>query len=187
MLGISLEEFLGPRYKSTLPYALGALSGEAQIFECEITLHDGPISRGIVRYYPDVVDGIVQGFTVYVADDEMVKHLQMQLEEANSRNHHLASHDYLTGLPNRVLLTDRIRTLLSEANSCGEMVGLVVMNVDGFRRINDTYGLDGGDAVIREVARRMKGAINPTETLIRTNGDEFLYERRSKNRPQSAA
>jgi diguanylate cyclase (GGDEF)-like protein len=135
---------------------------------------DGMIRQVFIRYYPDIAGGIVQGFSVYAVHDARRRRLEIQLEECNTRASLLATHDYLTGLPNRFLLTDRISTLLSQAEDNGGLVGLVVMNVNGFKRINSSYGLDGGDAVIREVARRMKCAINPSEALIRTSGDEFL-------------
>jgi diguanylate cyclase (GGDEF)-like protein len=175
MLGVTLAEFLGPQYELTLPFILEVLTGKTQVFEREITLHDGSVRRGIVRYYPDVAHGILHGFSVHVAiDDARSRDLELQLEQCKARVGLLATHDYLTGLPNRFLLTDRIHGLLSEAEKSRVLLGLVVINIDGLKKTNEAYGHDSGDSVIKEVARRMKSAIDATQILLRTSGDEFL-------------
>ena len=174
MLGISIDEFLGASYEITIPYVLGALKGEVQMFERTITRPDGTLRHCFASYHPDIADGTVQGFTVHEVDVTAVKRLEVELKQCEIRAERLASHDFLTGLPNRYLLIDRISALLSQAESSGTLLGIVLMDIVDFRLINDTYGHDVGDAVLREIARRLKGAVHPTETVIRMGGDEFL-------------
>jgi diguanylate cyclase (GGDEF)-like protein len=171
---ISLEELLGPLYESSLPYIRGALNGEAQAFECDILLPDGSIRHGLASYYPDIVDGTVAGFSVHLVNITKTRRLEFALEDCNRRARLLASHDFLTGLANRYLLIDRISELILTAASSGELVGLVSMDINGFNAINETYGYDAGDALIKEIARRMKSAILSTDTVVRMSGDEFL-------------
>lgn len=174
MLGISIGKFLGASYEATLPYILGALNGEAQAFEREISLPSGMVRHCLVSYYPDVADGTVRGFSVHIANITRVKRLEFELDKCQKRAGLLATHDFLTGLPNRFLLMDRISALLSQAETGGEMVGIIAMDIDDFNKINETYGYDEGDGIIREVARRMKIAMQPGEVVVRMGGDDFL-------------
>jgi diguanylate cyclase (GGDEF)-like protein len=174
MLGIPMGRFLGASYQAELPYLLHVLNGEAQAFEREITLPSGAIRHGLVSYYPDVVEGVVRGFSVHIANITRVKRLEFELEKCQRRAELLATHDFLTGLPNRFLLMDRISALLSQGEMDGELVGIVAMDIDGFKSINETFGYDAGDGVMREISRRMKGAILPKETVVRMSGDDFL-------------
>lgn len=174
MLGISMGRFLGASYDATLSYILGALTGEAQVFEREITLPGGMIRHALVSYYPDVAEGVVRGFSVHIANITRVKRLEVELEKCQRRAGLLATHDPLTGLPNRFLLIDRIFALLSQGEKDGEYVGVVLMDIDNFKEINEIYGYDEGDGIMREIARRMKGVILPQETVVRMSGDDFL-------------
>jgi diguanylate cyclase (GGDEF)-like protein/PAS domain S-box-containing protein len=174
MLGVSIGRFLGTSYETILPYILGALEGEAQVFEREIRLPGGMVRHGLVSYHPDVTDGLVRGFSEHVVNITRAKRLEYELEKCQKRAGLLATHDFLTGLPNRFLLADRISALLSYAEKSGELVGIIAMDIDGFKRLNETYGGEEGDGVLREIARRLKSSIQPTETIIRTGGDEFL-------------
>ncbi len=172
MRGITLKELLGPLYEKNRPHIIGALSGERQIFEREIPLPDGTVRHSLADYSPDIVDGKVQGFIAHVADVTQMKKLELQA--AKVRAEALATHDFLTGLPNRVLLEDRIATALLHANREAEMVAVVTMDLDWFKTINDTYGHECGDTVLKEVAARMKTAIRNSDTVTRLGGDEFI-------------
>lgn len=174
MLGTSIGKFLGGSYEATLPHILSALSGEAQVFEHEIRLPDGMVRHALASYYPDVVDGVVRGFSMHIANITQIRRVEFELEKCRRRAELLATHDFLTGLPNRFLLTDRVSALLSQAEKSGELVGIITLDVDGFGKINETYGPDVGDGVLREVARRLKAAIQPRETVVRMGGDKFL-------------
>jgi diguanylate cyclase (GGDEF)-like protein len=87
---------------------------------------------------------------------------------------HRSTHDGLTGLPNRSLLFDRLSHGLSSANRHGRSLAVFFMDVDRFKDINDTFGHAAGDAVLTEIARRLKETVRDEDTLARLAGDEFV-------------
>ncbi|MFC4726634.1 EAL domain-containing protein [Coralloluteibacterium thermophilus] len=87
---------------------------------------------------------------------------------------HRATHDDLTGLPNRQLLLDRLAQALKAAALAGQRVGVVFLDVDDFKLINDSLGHAVGDEVLRQVAQRLARGVQPTDTVARFGGDEFV-------------
>lgn len=87
---------------------------------------------------------------------------------------HREMHDALTGLPNRTLLLDRLKTALDRAHRAGSEVGVVYLDIDHFKLVNDTYGLTRGDEVLAEVADRLRRATRPDDTIARVAADEFV-------------
>ena len=87
---------------------------------------------------------------------------------------HRATHDALTGLPNRVLLDDRIDGSLARARRTGKLVAIAFVDIDRFKAVNDSYGHGGGDAVLCELGRRLQGAARQCDTVGRIGGDEFV-------------
>ncbi|MGN6453032.1 MAG: putative bifunctional diguanylate cyclase/phosphodiesterase [Steroidobacteraceae bacterium] len=96
------------------------------------------------------------------------------LEAANRQLRHLASHDALTGLPNRLLLDDRVAQAVAQANRQGHEFALLVVDLDRFKLINDSLGHRAGDDLLREVAQRLKSAVRAVDTTARLGGDEFV-------------
>ena len=92
---------------------------------------------------------------------------------AEERIRRLALHDSLTGLPNRALLLDRLAQALARAQRDGGMVAVFLLDLDGFKEINDTLGHPAGDQLLCGAGQRMAGAIRATDTLARVGGDEF--------------
>lgn len=86
---------------------------------------------------------------------------------------HMAYHDALTGLPNRVAFGERLFQDLSRAKRRNEVVAVVFLDLDRFKDVNDTLGHDAGDRLLVAVAERLRGAIRETDTLARMSGDEF--------------
>jgi len=85
-----------------------------------------------------------------------------------------AQHDGLTGLPNRALLYERLEAEIERAARGGGLLGLLYIDLNGFKQINDTHGHDAGDAVLQEAARRMTQAVRRGDTVARIGGDEFV-------------
>ena len=93
---------------------------------------------------------------------------------AEQRLAHLALHDPLTNLANRVLVAERLSDALAAAGSTGVQVGVLYLDLDNFKHINDHLGHDVGDRVLREVADRLRTAVRPEDTPGRLGGDEFV-------------
>jgi len=95
-------------------------------------------------------------------------------KERESRIQHLADHDALTGLLNRRMFEDRLRQALANARRSGTMVALMLVDLDEFKSINDSYGHLTGDYVLRTVAKRIQESVRETDTVARLGGDEFV-------------
>jgi len=96
------------------------------------------------------------------------------LDAANRQLRHLASHDSLTGLPNRLLLEDRITQAIAQANRQAHEFAVAVLGLDRFKLINDSLGHRAGDEVLCDVAARLKGAIRAVDSIARLGADEFV-------------
>jgi diguanylate cyclase (GGDEF)-like protein/PAS domain S-box-containing protein len=94
--------------------------------------------------------------------------------EADRRTRHEADHDPLTGLANRRALERTLEAALGRAASRGRCVGIVMLDLDGFKAVNDTYGHAAGDEALREVARRLRRCVRQRDLVARLGGDEFV-------------
>lgn len=95
-------------------------------------------------------------------------------KKTEARMHHLAHYDYLTDLPNRALLIERMALLLSTARRYGKHFAVLFADLDLFKQVNDEYGHNVGDALLIEVARRLKAITRDSDTVSRQGGDEFV-------------
>ncbi len=100
---------------------------------------------------------------------------------------HLATHDSLTDLPNRNLLQDRVRQAIEQAKRrAGLRVALLFIDLDGFKKVNDSYGHDTGDRLLIEVARRIRDTLRGEDTIARQGGDEFIVALPKLESPEGA-
>src|SRR5258706_16072690 len=96
------------------------------------------------------------------------------LEAADRQLRHLATHDPLTGLPNRVLLDDRLAQAMAHADRDGRSFAVLVCDLDRFKLVNDSLGHRAGDELLQEVARRLAAVVRTVDTVARFGGDEFV-------------
>lgn len=138
----------------------GLWRGEAKLFRRDG--HAIPVSQVIIGHRGT-------GLTFYstIARD------MTEQKEAERRIAFLASHDPLTGLPNRAVLYDRLEHALAHARRNQLRVAVFYLDLDGFKQVNDIYGHAKEDAVLRKVAARLAGAVRKDDTVARVGGDEF--------------
>lgn len=98
----------------------------------------------------------------------------IERKRAQDQIHHLAYHDALTGLPNRVLLADRLQQAMAQARRNQRRLAVCYLDLDGFKPVNDTYGHDQGDQLLIEVAQRLTACVRAGDTVARLGGDEFV-------------
>jgi diguanylate cyclase (GGDEF)-like protein len=108
----------------------------------------------------------------------VLKHrVEMQtraLRTSEERLRHLSEHDVLTGLPNRLLLDDRLRTALERAKRFETCLGVLMVDVDEFKGVNDALGHQAGDKLLCELTERLRTCVRATDTVARIGGDEFV-------------
>lgn len=95
-------------------------------------------------------------------------------EQNSAQMTHMAEHDFLTGLPNRMLLTDRLTQAISIAHRNGNKVALMYMDLDHFKHINDSLGHEVGDKLLQSAAKRLQACVRISDTVSRQGGDEFV-------------
>jgi diguanylate cyclase (GGDEF)-like protein len=113
-------------------------------------------------------ENIVGGFQA-----RFLWNLLTRLKQTNEQITHLAYHDALTSLPNRILFYDRLNLAITKARRDKESIAVLFLDLDGFKAINDTFGHDVGDALLREVSRRIMACVRDSDTVARMGGDEF--------------
>ena len=161
----SLFDLVVPDEREALVERVRASAGERMKFEVAIRAKDGRRIDLEVAMTP--FRSASRGGTVTVARDiSERKRAQTTLE-------HQAVHDVLTGLPNRMLLRDRLEQAVHLARRQQSSVSLLMMDLDHFKEINDTFGHHVGDALLQQVGPRLRTQIRETDTVARLGGDEF--------------
>lgn len=140
-------------------------------------LHDAELTMQSVQH----------GAQDYVTKEECTSQLltrviyyAMERKRIEAQLKHLATHDFLTGLPNRALFYDRIglatkRTIRRNTGGLNWKAAVMIMDLDNFKQINDTFGHESGDKVLREVAPRLRASLRQSDTVARLGGDEFAF------------
>ena len=122
----------------------------------------------VARFWMYLLSGIALLLGMFVAAAVMY-----YTKRASRERHHLVTHDALTGLPNRMLFMDRLEQSLVRAQRRNTLVGVMFIDLDRFKRVNDTLGNASGDALICEVAQRLRAATRAEDVVARLGGDEF--------------
>lgn len=107
-------------------------------------------------------------------------------KETEAKFFHLAHHDPLTDLPNRIMFFDRLKQALAQARRHGRAVGVIFLDLDRFKSVNDTFGHEIGDELLRTVADRLMHCVRATDTVARLSGDEFTMILQDLDRGQDA-
>jgi diguanylate cyclase (GGDEF)-like protein len=128
-------------------------------------------SLAMLLAYTAMAIAVVSIVVIYA---EMNKVLRKSLQQSNAELEHLSSHDQLTRLPNRRFYDERISLALRRATEHGSMTGLLILDLDGFKKINDTYGHGAGDKLLQAVAHRVQANLRETDLVARLGGDEFV-------------
>jgi diguanylate cyclase len=110
----------------------------------------------------------------------------LSLESVNKQLRHLATHDALTSLPNRILLDDRMSQCIEQAKRVGEGFAVCALDLDRFKHVNDSLGHRAGDELLKQVARRLQGVVRGADTVARIGGDEFVMILGQARSPEDA-
>jgi diguanylate cyclase (GGDEF)-like protein/PAS domain S-box-containing protein len=153
------------------------LSGQSSAMTTEqrYVAADGTVSWVMhgVTVVPDAA-GQPAWFAVSAQDITSQKQAEDELRALSAVMTERAVRDPLTGLANRVLFEERLRSVLARDGRTGDTTGLLFLDLDGFKAVNDEQGHAIGDAVLRAVAGRLKAAVRPSDTAARLGGDEFV-------------
>jgi diguanylate cyclase len=148
----------------------------ALLFQPHFAKHIGIIPK---PYVESVITAAILGiaYMTYYLNKRQVRKQADRLKVYDRRISelkHTAFHDSLTGLPNRLLLKDRIAAAISRAKRYNQQVAVLFMDLDKFKYINDAFGHKIGDLLLKEVARRLSENIRGIDTVARLGGDEFV-------------
>jgi diguanylate cyclase (GGDEF)-like protein/PAS domain S-box-containing protein len=168
LAGRTLQSLAAPAYQNEVAVTIdGLLRGEPyrtveeQAIRIDGTLIDVAVTRLSFHYHG------APAIHMVARDISERRRLEMQL-------HHQATHDALTGLPNRNLLVDRLHLAIAEAKRYGEHFMVAFIDLDRFKWINDSFGHDAGDALLKTVSERMSSCLRESDTIARLGGDEFV-------------
>jgi diguanylate cyclase (GGDEF)-like protein/PAS domain S-box-containing protein len=134
-------------------------------FECRVITRGGELRHW--RLATRTIDWNGPALHAVVTDVTELKRVEEKLERS-------AHFDALTGVPNRVLLADRLRQALVQTSRSGRLMAICYLDLDGFKPINDTWGHEAGDRLLIEMAERLKGCLRAGDTVARLGGDEFV-------------
>ena len=164
------------------------LSTTGRVFEFSVPLRFGTVLWGTIDVTGDsdalrlvashdasrARTGLVFGLlALWLMLLPIVWSVSSRLKRQADENERLAQHDALTGLPNRMLLGSRLTEALDEGNRRNAVTGLMVVDLDDFKDVNDTLGHQAGDVMLQHIAHRIAGAVRPGDTVSRLGGDEF--------------
>jgi len=178
LVGVAFTDLLHPDNQEGEQIRLAEfLNGRERYFQSE-QRYVGPDGRGLwvlhgVTVVPDATERAAW-FAVSAQDISERRQAEEDLRALTATLAERAVRDPLTGLANRTLLEERLRAVLARDARTGDTTGLLFLDLDGFKAVNDRHGHAVGDAVLRGVAQRLQSAVRPSDTVARLGGDEFV-------------
>jgi len=176
--GYRPEEVVG---RSTLPGDLGLwIDAEQRRLWTELLRRDGEVigfEAPLRRKDGVIVTVLISGKVLEVDGEQcviVVFHDITERKQQAQRLERIAHHDPLTGLPNRLLLGDRLPQAIARNQRAGTRIAVCYLDLDGFKQINDRFGHPAGDRLLIEVANRLSGSVRGGDTVARLGGDEFV-------------
>jgi len=159
------EESFRAYGKATYPLVerVGSLREEWDLMRKDGTIFSAEIVTSPIRS----LDGTTTGYICIIRDITERKRAEEELA-------YMATHDSLTGLPNRTLFTDRLTMTLTQARRSKKNLAVMLLDLDYFKDVNDTLGHNMGDHLLRAVGNRLSGLLRKGDTIARIGGDEFL-------------
>jgi diguanylate cyclase (GGDEF)-like protein/PAS domain S-box-containing protein len=179
VLGYAPEELLGTRFdRLVAPDDAGHLlrlladgaayaRKDGEVIECTLRHRDGTMRQFEILHTNLLDDEHVRGIVLNARDISERKAFEEQLA-------HQAFHDPVTNLPNRALFVERVRHAISRSRREGSELGVIFLDIDDFKTINDSLGHGAGDAALIDVAKRLSYSIRSSDTAARFGGDEFV-------------
>jgi diguanylate cyclase (GGDEF)-like protein/PAS domain S-box-containing protein len=174
--GMTMTEIVGAEvFRELEPHVQLALAGHFQRFERSASRPDGTVGTLDVRYVPDISDsGEAQGFFILSTDVSALREALHALESAHTRLVQESVMDYLTGLSNRRVFSEHSEAAARRFQATGTPYGLILLDLDDFKQINDDYGHDVGDEVLRAMGRILKEQLRERDDVVaRLGGEEF--------------
>ncbi|MBF0530753.1 MAG: GGDEF domain-containing protein [Deltaproteobacteria bacterium] len=171
---IHLPDLYGEKfYKKNESFIKAVLRGEIQRFESSLAQKNGGNSYILCQYVPNMDRDRVLGFFVLIFDVTELKMTQIQLEKLVQKFKRLATTDHLTGISNRRMFFEQAGREFERSRRFGEHMSLLMMDIDHFKSINDSYGHDCGDDVLKTMAMTCKKILRSVDLFGRLGGEEF--------------
>ncbi|MFC4637097.1 putative bifunctional diguanylate cyclase/phosphodiesterase [Deinococcus hohokamensis] len=139
------------------------------------------------RIFSSAEQRFLQDLAAIVIDSLELRLMVRLWQDAQHHSAYLAQHDPLTGLPNRLRLLDRAQLAFHQAHRSGHSVAFMVLDLDGFKSVNDSLGHSVGDELLKEVGQRLRASIRQDDTVARLGGDEFVILLPELTEPLDAA
>lgn len=155
---------------------LCAIWDDAEVYRAEVQLQtvDGSELSVILSLPISKTEDAYKSVPISLLDITERKHAEQRLRESEARLNYLAYHDALTDLPNRLLFQDRLQHSMSKARRCAQQVAILFLDLDRFKKINDSLGHEVGDSLLKVVAHRLRNCMRHSDTVARLGGDEFV-------------
>ncbi len=142
--------------------------------------------RQLQQFNQELEKRVVERTDELARTNDKLRHEIHERVKAQHELTHLATHDNLTGLPNRALFNEHLEIVLHNAGRHHRRVGLLFVDLDGFKAVNDTYGHDAGDRLLQVISERMKTCVRKEDIIARMGGDEFTVLLRDLNNKTDA-